>query len=61
MTEKALGAILNETVLAAGRKGLYVAFSLRDSFPNEWWQLSDTGSTSTCPTWRGRTTRRCWR
>lgn len=35
MTEKALGAMLNETVLAAGRKGLYVAFSLRDSFPNE--------------------------
>lgn len=46
MTEKALGAILNEIVLVAGRKGLYVAFSLRDSFPNEWWQLSDTGSTS---------------
>lgn len=46
MTEKALGAILNEIVLVAGRKGLYVAFSLRDSFPNEWWQLGDTGSTS---------------
>ena len=46
MTEKALGAMLNQTVLTAGRKGLYVAFSLRDSFPNEWWQLSDTGSTS---------------
>jgi Tc toxin complex TcA C-terminal TcB-binding domain/Neuraminidase-like domain len=46
MTEKALGAILNETVLVAGRKGLYVAFSLRDSFPSEWWQLSETGSTS---------------
>jgi hypothetical protein len=46
MTEKALGAMLNETVLTAGRTGLWVAFSLRDSFPNEWWQLSDTGSTS---------------
>ncbi|GAA0954667.1 hypothetical protein GCM10009550_38210 [Actinocorallia libanotica] len=46
MTEKALGAILNETMLTAGRKGLYVAFSLRDSFPNEWWQLSETGSTT---------------
>jgi hypothetical protein len=46
MTEKALGAILNDTVLVAGRKGLYVSFSLRDSFPSEWWQLSDTGSTS---------------
>jgi hypothetical protein len=46
MAEKALGAILNETVLVASRKGLYVAFSLRDSFPNEWWQLSEAGSTS---------------
>ncbi len=46
MTESALGTILNETVLVAGRKGLYVAFSVRDSFPNQWWQLSDTGSTS---------------
>ena len=46
MTQNALGAMLNETVLAAGRKGLYVAFSLRDSFPNEWWQLSESGSTS---------------
>ncbi|MEO3780965.1 neuraminidase-like domain-containing protein [Micromonospora sp. B11E3] len=46
MTEKALGAILNETVLTAGRKGLHVAFSVRDSFPNEWWQLTENGSTT---------------
>jgi hypothetical protein len=46
MNEKALGAIVNDTALVAGRKGLYLAFSLRDSFPNEWWQLSETGATT---------------
>src|SRR4029077_2545428 len=46
MTEKALGAIMADTVLVDGRKGLYVAFSLRDSFPNEWWQLKETGATA---------------
>lgn len=46
MTEKALGAVLNESLLVAGRTGLYVAYSLRDSFPDAWWQLQDTGSTN---------------
>jgi len=46
MTEKALGAVVNDTALVAGRKGLYLAFSLPDSFPNEWWQLRETGATT---------------
>ncbi|NTW39553.1 MAG: hypothetical protein HGA44_06625, partial [Cellulomonadaceae bacterium] len=46
MSEKALGAVLNESLLAAGRTGLYVAYSLRDSFPDAWWQLKDSGTTS---------------
>ncbi|GGN81511.1 hypothetical protein GCM10011579_068170 [Streptomyces albiflavescens] len=46
MVEKALAAIVNDTLLVAGRQGLYISFTLRDSFPNEWWQLTQTGQTT---------------
>ncbi|GAB2519240.1 Tc toxin subunit A-related protein [Nocardia heshunensis] len=46
MVEKATAAVINETLTAEGEKGLHIAFSLRESFPTEWWQLTDTGSTT---------------
>ena len=45
-SENALSAIMANTVLTGQNTGLYVAFSVRDSFPNEWWQLGETGATA---------------
>ncbi len=46
MVEKGVAATINDTVLNAGRHGLYVSFSLAASFPDEWWQLTQTGATT---------------
>ena len=41
-----MAAVINETALTAGRQGLYLSFSMAASFPDEWWQLKQTGSTT---------------
>ncbi|TDP92928.1 neuraminidase-like domain-containing protein [Labedaea rhizosphaerae] len=46
MVEKGVAAVINETALNAGRQGLYLSFDMAASFPDEWWQLKQTGSTT---------------
>ncbi|MEV7099475.1 neuraminidase-like domain-containing protein [Amycolatopsis sp. NPDC051045] len=46
MVEKGVAAVINETALTAGRQGLYLSFSMAASFPDEWWQLKQTGATT---------------
>ena len=42
----ALQTQLSKMVLTAGGKGLYQYFNLKQSFPNAWWTLTQSGSTS---------------
>jgi hypothetical protein len=45
LVEKSLVDLSNEMALGHGRTGWYAAFSLRDHFPDDWWQLTQTGAT----------------
>ncbi|MGE2817994.1 neuraminidase-like domain-containing protein [Mycobacterium heidelbergense] len=40
------GTAMHAATLTDGHQGLYAAYSLRESFPSEWWQLGETGATS---------------
>ncbi|MFE2998005.1 neuraminidase-like domain-containing protein [Nocardia sp. NPDC059246] len=44
--EAALQAVMAQTKLAGSHTGLYIAFSVRDTFLHEWWQLKETGATT---------------
>jgi hypothetical protein len=44
--EAAQQAMLEELKLTGHHDGLWAAFSVRDSFVNEWWQLKETGATT---------------
>ena len=43
--QPALGKQLSTMVLAASRTGIYQYFNLKQSFPNAWWTLTQSGST----------------
>lgn len=45
MSEAALVEMSNEMVLTAARTGWWAGLSLREQFPDEWWQLQSTGTT----------------
>ncbi|MFG3092814.1 neuraminidase-like domain-containing protein [Streptomyces antibioticus] len=45
MSEAALIELSNEMLLGVGGNGWYVGLSLREHFPDDWWQLTSTGTT----------------
>ena len=45
LVERSMVELSNEMMLTLGRTGWYAAFSIRDAFPDDWWQLTQTGAT----------------
>lgn len=45
LVEKSLVELSNEMLLTLGRQGWHAWFNVREQFPDEWWQLTSTGST----------------
>ena len=45
LVERSMVELSNEMMLSLGRTGWYASFSIRDHFPDDWWQLTQTGAT----------------
>jgi hypothetical protein len=45
MAESAMVELSNQMALSLGRSGWYASVSIRDAFPDQWWQLTQTGAT----------------